>query len=1083
MSIVPSITGIINPEHKGKPTEGVGVVFSRLHVRERNEVTIHTPEEYAEILYDRGNPVAHLKVNWQGWRNDVKAGVVKNKRRERNGLEQTYTARRSEYFISSGVIWLDYDNGLPAFEGNPAAAWEALLSWLLSKPLFRDYAAVIVPSSGFRPDKPKFHAAFWLDVPVFSIKEFTALWGALDAMAEEQLGVASDGAMKQPIQPIFGTRFTAIDDTWRTQIKPHTHNVVTPIERLRSLPAAEIVEAVKHPERVRAKREAVERSEAVARKGGKTAKREAEAVLKFILDSEYPERTLSMGEFIGMVWAAQSVLGADRVDEMISRHLAYETSSKLEALDHLLDEDEHAHTLDYLYYLATQRGYGKTSPMDVTPTRIINSRYVGQALTGELPRRALVKSYTGSGKTTLLRSLLATTQRQVLVIAPLKNLVEDIAAALRREGFEAVSYLAEGSNDEIRPTAEMRKAKVLCVTPQSAARLLDETHTIEKYGLVWIEEIDQIIRAAIQPGTDRSALYKPYHSDGFLSLVAGALRSGASVWGVDAGLTKVTVEWFKSVNTDVEVIVNTFQPTKAPLVVYPTAESVLKEGIKAAVAGKQVHFVTDTKDGETGTNAIIRLLAQHGVTDSVKLIDRDQQGNAAFTANANEALQTIQVLVTSPTWKSGVNITDWKPDLVVVVYTFLTPRDALQAANRTRQQGKVIAYFGMPRRIEPVMTESEVQARLDARYKAMLDVVQGVGVERTENAALMSYLSGLVDIDEQAQLQVPARFAVGLFEGEGRSVTWADNLDGLSKVDNQVRKDDPMLEAVRSGWPSVQPINRDNPPKHDQSVLEVRQGVMHSTINGLTLHGYDLQRDTPELVYDVVHDGIRADVLERATGLKDAGTLMLEQLHNPKIALEMIELDRAEEQAFGCLADFVIEGELSAETLLEHGERLIRMVERVRGAYDLCVGSRQRFDVVYNPNDLTTTARQLASNILAIGGLRLRRGNKRRLENPQTGKRLHDWYVENADYARRLLCWRATGRNNQLPERERKDVPLIALVFKQAASQIEAEAYAKSLEVFAGLSETAQIQVIASVQEGISLPEAIDSILHPVYAF
>jgi hypothetical protein len=257
------------------------------------------------------------------------------------------------------------------------------------------------------------------------------------------------------------------------------------------------------------------------------------------------------------------------------------------------------------------------------------------------------------------------------------------------------------------------------------------------------------------------------------------------------------------------------------------------------------------------------------------------------------------------------------------------------------------------------------------------------------------------------------------------------------------------------------------------SVLQIKQGVAHSTINGLTFSGYDLGTHTPETVYDITHDGLRPDVLERAIGLKDIGTRMVEQLHTPTFALEAIELDTAQEQAFGCLAEFVIEGELCAETLVEHGERFVRMVERVKGAYNLCVGYRQRFEAVYNAKDILSTARQLASNILAIGGLRLRRGERRSLVNLQTGKRLNDWYVENADYALRLLHWRATGRERQLPEHMRKDVPLIALVFKQSARQIESEADAAAALAFKQMSESSQWRVISIIREGHTLTEAV----------
>jgi len=1030
---------------------------------------------FKSVETDLGGFVTH--VFWKGrlvfpgdfdqdaFQGDLVAGVKDvQPYTDKRGKNHRPTARQHRYLRSIQILVIDIDSGLP-----PGTVAETIAHIKATYPALRGVVGAMFPSSSYTTDNPRMHLIFVLSEPLTTPDEYADL----SKRFLSELAINGDTAMSKAAQPLYGTVFDRGDYAGCSVDKTMLYfdpNAVLDVAWLRSLPTAELVEEIKRPDKARIKREGAERFEAVKRKGSNAAKREVLALLKYILDNEADTGSkMPRDDWREMLWAAQAGADENALYELISGHRIWETSyagsTRYDRLWEVLDGAEHAYGVGTLYYMAFKRGYGVTSPMDATPDRTINTRYV--ALQAPFTTRALLKSYTGSGKTTLLNELLKCTDKKALIIAPLKNLVQDIAAALKRSGHDAVVYLDE--KGEIKSMDELREARILCVTPQSAAGLLDGQHTIEQYGLLWIEEVDQIIRAAVRPGRD--ALYKQYHTDGFMNLVAGALQSGVTVWGVDAGLTQVSVEWFKAHN-DVEVIVNTYTPDKARLTVYPDAESALKRGIDAARKGQRVHFVTDTVDGDNGTGAIVRALKAADVTNG-KLIDANQQGNAEFTANANELLQDVQVLVTSPTWKSGVNITEWRPDVVVVVYTYLTPRDALQAANRTRNQGEIVAYFGMPRRLEPVMTANEAQQRLDVLYGAMVSVTQGVKIERNEIAALVARLSGLVEIDEQAQLQTPARFAVRLFREEGRTIRYADTKQGLGYL-NDARKNNPLAEKVRTMWHMTEPINLDNPPKPDATMLDIMGGRAHSWIDGVTIKGYDLEQHTPEHIYDVVNDGIDANIVERAVGLKDPGTRMAEQLHDGRFAITSIERDIAEDQAFGCLYQFVIDGVLTAETLFEHGERFVRTVERVKGAYDLCVGVGKRFSDVYEPDDLLTTARKLATNILAIAGLRLRRGDKRGVVNPQTQQRLCDWHVDNADYALDLLRWRATGRNRDLSENMRKDVSKIALVFRQAAVQIEAEAYYAALCAFSELSEWAKDQVLAYVRDGVDLTEAIE---------
>jgi len=672
------------------------------------------------------------------------------------------------------------------------------------------------------------------------------------------------------------------------------------------------------------------------------------------------------------------------------------------------EERTGGYTVATLFYLARLNGWLHQTGLEVPSYRVknINVRYISHWQ--ETPKRLALQSQTGSGKTQNLISLYEKLGKpKTVVFVPTIKLAISLHDTLVRGGMPTTLYI-NPTTQRAKPYEELANASVLVTTLQTFAMRVWRDN-MASYGLVYIEESDQLIQSFSRGG---GGLYPSQVRDtearkGFACL-RDALVNCDYVWAVDATMTQVTVSLMESMSIlPVTVVVNQWVEPKATVKMLGTQGDALQTAFDSLLRGLKVVLVCDTAhQALEAYQALLRL----GVVDEDKaiLVTRETERDARtsqFIQNVNEEALRYNLVVYNSIMGSGVSVSSLTPDVIVQIATYLTPRNNLQLLNRYRTQKDVYCYYRNGESLYNPQAQELAETFLN---KANLEsaFLQIPLVERTQDATLRAHLATLSIADEGLQNRSPRAYYESLLEKDGRLVVGYGSGVVSSELEYtlaQVREEEvERKKEIRAGWKAIPPIEETNIPPNLTS-FEVACGLHHARISAL-LRGNIPENETPQKINDVAMEFSRYTyplsalfdneqaIRKSEQHLTDEGKAITALQHNATI-LRVVSLVHRLYPDLG--------GNTTEESIKSKAKDFLADIWANKEAYNSCVRTRQKLDLVYDASNPTKNALAIAKICLGLVGLKQRRvrtkdGISYSISNLESAKLFLQWRWQDA---------------------------------------------------------------------------------------
>ena len=737
-------------------------------------------------------------------------------------------------------------------------------------------------------------------------------------------------------------------------------------------------------------------------------------------------------------------------------------------------------TVASLMYLARQAGWLQTTGLEL-PQNVIDYIDVGYiqewtVAQEELPSRVLVKSQTGSGKTFNIRYLWDRLGKpKTVIFVPTTKLAVELANTLKTEHRMPVTLYIDQEAGKTLSAGELLLAKVLVTTLQTFGSKVHKNAPMKSYGLVYFEESDQLFQQFARGG---GGAYSSHVKDNEVragyAVIHDAFANSGNVWCVDATMTQVTYYVAKSYtpeDTDLVVLQNKRTATKADVRMLTDKGEAYQIILSGLLAGKKTVVVADTAQT---AEEVVATMENIGVLAGKKhlLITSHTERNRdvhKFMTDVNKGAQEYDLLAYNSVMASGVSITSVKPDLIVQICTYLTPRVNLQLLNRYRQQDQVYVFFQLS---ENLYMDTEKEVLLEAYRRAGIEAeLMNIPLaERTDDARVREVIAAYSIGDETRQRRASSEFYAKLLEDDGRKVSWAEPLATSSlightlKAVREIKKE--RKEELRHTWIDTRPIDRDNPADPDMTDLEVAQGEIHAKISAI-LHG-NIPADTdPATVYDVAHEFynvssslsafiMQGEALSTAeTYLADSGRAITTLANH----ITLIQVLTTVHVLYPTLREV-----LTTDSLEQRAPAFMELLRGQRAQYDAVINrGNQKFDVVHerSATDLERAV-DFAKIILSRVGLKQRTSRDSRTGATQSYK----YTIENADNAMSFLRWRYPDKDINI---EFTNAPIRAIIDSRGSH----------IKVFQAMSASQQAEVMRmlNVEKSTDFPTAVESVL------
>lgn len=676
-------------------------------------------------------------------------------------------------------------------------------------------------------------------------------------------------------------------------------------------------------------------------------------------------------------------------------------------------------TASSLLYLARQNGWLKRTgyeiPEEITTKISVERVSDWIAALPEIPNRLLLQSQTGSGKTFAIRAIWERLGRPKSVIfVPSIKLAIELGTTLKTvHGLPVTIYR---DTDTLTPLEreELRNAQVLVITLQSFATRVE--NEMMQYGLVYVEESDQLLAQFARGG---GGMYSSHVSEkearaGF-RVLKDAMNHSQTVWMVDATMSRVSYETMVRLSiTPPNVILNTYIAKKSDVYMAESRESVYQAIAEALLANQKVVVAADTV---AAAHEIKDLMTQTFPKRKILCITRTTARTrevALFMQDVNEGAKQYDLVVYNSVMASGVSITSVKPDLVVQIANYLTPRNNLQLLNRYREQGQVVVWY---QERESLYDGSSEMIYSDATIRATLEaqLIHLPMAERSDLAELRARLATLSVADEAAQQRSPVAFYKALLEGDGRVVvdaqgdpaaeTLRHTLMGIRKAKAE------QQEIIAGAWPTIPPIDDARPALPEYSDLEVAFGEAHAHVEK-SLRG-NIPTDTePEKVYEIVNEFSNTGFVLAAFVMQDEALRRAEQyiIDGGKAITSFVNhITLFTVVSLTKLIFHALDETLSEETYAIRGKEFMLALTPMKEAYNAVVSKAQAFDAIYEKNTTDPErAKAFAKILLAKVGLKQRAERAGIVQGVQT----YEYRIVNLEHARLFLSWRNKNEDN-----------------------------------------------------------------------
>lgn len=681
------------------------------------------------------------------------------------------------------------------------------------------------------------------------------------------------------------------------------------------------------------------------------------------------------------------------------------------------EQKESGVTVASLFWLAKRCGWltrtGYEIPEDVCET--IDVVRISDWLEGlgEIPRRLLLMSQTGTGKTYAMSKLWHMLGNpKTVIFVPSIKLAIALAETLRTEhGIDATLY-RDTETGYTRSAEDLTHAKVLVTTLQTFANKVE--NPMSEYGLVILEEADQLLQQFARGG---GGLYGSHVSErearnGF-RVIREAMEQSGTVWFVDATMTQISYTVAEATRSthEIKVVKNLHHNEKSKVTFVQDKATAYQRVLTALEQGKRVVVVTDTA---TIAEEVTQTMKMLGALDGKRhlLVIRSTERNPEvikFMENVNEGAKSYDFVAYNSVMASGVSITEVKPDLIVQICTFLSPRTNLQMLNRYRVQDRVLCYYRTgenlyARRVNEILSETRQRVNLESQ---MVNIPLAA---RSSDAELRAHIAALSISDVEVQERSAREFYQALLAEDGRKVEFSEGepvsaiikytLKGVSEI----RKN--MREMIAASWQSIEPIDRDHPAKSEYGTLEVVLGETHAMIER-ALRGNIPEHVDPTIIYNRVMEFHRFGFIltafvKQELALRKTEEFLADRRRSVMTLMNNVTTMRIISQLHKLYHN--LDEVLTDEVLEERALGFVTSLVEHKDGYDAIIHSkRQKFDEVYKRNtDTKQRAVDFAKILLARIGLKQRMERSHR----QGDTTFYRYSIVNMEEAREFLRWR-----------------------------------------------------------------------------
>lgn len=681
---------------------------------------------------------------------------------------------------------------------------------------------------------------------------------------------------------------------------------------------------------------------------------------------------------------------------------------------------EDGYTLSTLFWWARKYGWLQKSEHDIPDVAMthINVRYVQEWIEEEatIPERCLLMSQTGSGKTFVLKHLYERLGKpKTVVFVPSTKLAMEMAGTLLNEyGLPTTLYI-NPSNGVIKDTKELVKADILITTLQTfATKVYNKGIPMSQYGLVYIEECDQLFQQFARGGDGAKAHrshVSQYEAQSGYACIREVFQSAGTVWCVDATMSRVSFEVAESMKGSKSILAvkNDYISAKAPVKMLSTRSDAYEVVLRSLMANLKVVVAYDTQGG---AEEMYEVMKKSGVLENKKAIcltavtakDTDA---VRFMSNVNLYAPQYDLVVYNSVMASGVSITSIKPDVVVQICTYLTPRSNIQMLNRYRKQEVVYCFY---RDTESIYTKNALELQTEASLRAWREagIINLTVAERSDDAELRNKILALSVSDQFQQERSARSFYIGLLKGDGREVSDEYNLSVSARIKQTLMEVRGLVKAereyVREHWIDVAPIEQDAPDDPSLTKLEKVQGRVHRMLRDL-FHG-QLPDEEPSIVYDVAGTfKNKARLLDMFINQKDAMEKSGAALLNPEVSVMMLNNDITYIKVLSAIHILYrsLDAEIDDDILATQAHPFVECLRSMSNDYDSIINRvGQKFQEVYDrSNNDQDRALDFAKILLATVGLK-----QRSVQVSRNNKRCSVNRIENLDKMHQFMKWR-----------------------------------------------------------------------------
>lgn len=681
------------------------------------------------------------------------------------------------------------------------------------------------------------------------------------------------------------------------------------------------------------------------------------------------------------------------------------------------EQRESGYTIASLFWLAKRTGWltrtGYEIPDDLC--EVIDYVRVSDWIDTleQIPNRCLLMSQTGTGKTYAIRKLWDNLgQPKTVIFVPSIKLATELASTLRTEHKMDATLYRDNDTGLTRSVDELIEAQILVTTLQTFANKVN--NPMSEYGLVILEEADQLLQQFSRGG---GGLYGSHVSErearnGF-RVIREAMSDSGAVWFLDATMTQISyhvAEATRDTHT-VRVIRNAHRNEKSLVKFVSDKGSAYQAVLRGLEQNKRVVVVADTAHV---AQEVMNTMQMLGALYNKKylLIVRDTERDPKvlhFMEDVNVGAAEYDFIAYNSVMASGVSITAVKPDLIVQICTYLSPRTNLQMLNRYRKQSEVVCYYRTgenlyARRANEVLEFAQQRTILESQ---MVNIPLAT---RTSDAELRAHVAALSISDNEIQDRSPREFYQALLHEDGRKIEYVDGepvsavVKHTIKSVQELRRE--MKKHIAETWQNVQPIDRDRPAPDGFTTMQIILGETHAEIERV-LRGNIPIGVAPEIIHARVQEFkrfgfiltafVKQEMALRSTEafMADKGRAITTLMNNITIMRVVSILHKLYHTLDEILTDDTLENRAMdfVQTLVEN-----------KDAYNAIITRRaQKFDEVWKRSeDIKDKAIDFAKILLARIGLKQRAERSHRSGD----KTYYAYYITNLSEAREFLAWR-----------------------------------------------------------------------------